>query len=178
MVALSLLAGCSSPPAIPDADLARVDNVLALMKTRLELAAAVAREQWVARGPVDDSDDELRLVRDAVNRTARYTLPPEVIHDFLQAQIDAAKQVQRSLHAQWRSAPPAAAATRPQDDARQTLAATTDPLLVALSQAYPVLRREGGRTVLEQRMKIVLHGVPGGAPAATKAVAPLWALAM
>lgn len=176
---LALLLGCAGQPTFSAAEQLKLDELLVTMKSQLELAAQAARDSWLAHRPVDDPRAEAEFVDSAVNRAFEHTLPPETVQEFFRAQIEAAKHVQSTLHQQWQSEPK----TRPQagamsaDAARARVAPSSTALLSALAHAHPVLRREGGRKLLEERADVVFAGVPGGPHAATLAITPLWKLA-
>jgi chorismate mutase-like protein len=174
-----LLAGCAEPPIRTQAEQHKLDELLGLVKARLEFAAQAAREAWLSRRPIDEPGSEEGVVDAAVNRAFEYTLPPELVREFFLAQIEAAKQVQSMLYAQWQ----AQADSRPKvsnaspDRLRPRVEPLSAPLLESLAQAYPVIRSPGGRQFLEQRTQAMLTDLPGGAKTAALAVAPLWRLA-
>jgi chorismate mutase-like protein len=173
-----LLGGCAGQPAVAQADRLKLDELLTLMKSRLELAAQAARETWLSKRAIDDSRAEADEVDSAVNRAFQYSLPPETVRDFFRAQIEAGKHVQSVLHAQWQARPelrpkissPSSEAPRPRIEPLSTA------MLAALRAAYPILRGQSGKQLLQQRANALLKDVPGGAQAATLALAPLWYL--
>jgi hypothetical protein len=170
-----LFAGCThAPPSAAYAQ--KVDALLALVRGNLELAARDARTAWLARKTIDDSSAQSELVDFAINRAQDYALPPEMVRDFLQAQFEAARHVRASLNTLWDAQPaslPAPAADE-RSAVREGPTQAIATLLAALAQAYPALRQPGSRDFLEQRADVLLNGAPGGAYAATLAIAPLW----
>ena len=179
-LAHALLAGCAGQPAAPpQADRIKLDELLTLMKARLELAAQAAREAWLSKRAIDDSRAEADDVDSAVNRAFEYSLPPETVREFFLAQSEAARHVQSALHAQWQSQPasrPKSSSASPESP-RPRIEPLSTPLLAALKAAYPILRGASGRQLLQQRANALLTGTPGGAQAAALALAPLWNLA-
>lgn len=178
MAAAVLLAGCAAAPR-DDADVARVDRLLAAVAARLELAARLAEERWNARLDNDEPIRERESIDAAVAHSFTHSLAPEVVRDVFQAQLDAARMVQEALRTRWnaeRKTPSAAAGSTGAAIWRE-LDRTAPQLLDALARAYPVLRREGGRELLEQRARTAFVALPGGTRAATAAVAPMWQLA-
>ena len=178
VLAHALLAGCADQPAAPQADRIKLDNLLTLMKARLENAAQAAREAWLSKRVIDPSRAQADDVDSAVNHAVQYSLPPEMVRDFFLAQIEAAKHVQSMLYSRWQAEP----ASRPKgpsanpDSPRARIEPLNTPLLAALAAAYPILRREGGRRLLQERSNALLTGIPGGTQAVALAVAPLWDL--
>jgi len=174
-----LLGGCVDQPAVPQADRLKLDELLTLMRSRLELAAHAAREAWLSKRAIDDSRAEADEVDSAVNRAFEYALPPETVRDFFRAQIEAGKHVQSVLHAQWQARPelrPEVSSPRPESP-RPRIEPLSTPLLAALRAAYPILRGQSGKQLLEQRANALLKDVPGGVQTATLALAPLWNVA-
>lgn len=179
LLALCLLGGCAPAPPLTQDEAVKLDDLLQLVKERLELSAALALERWHARRDADDDGGyETELIRAAVNRAAAYALPPEVIQEFLQAQFDAARLVHEGLQAQWHKDPKSAGKLAPASaDPARAIAALTEPMLAALREAYPILRRAGGRTELGRRADVIFAGVTGGNAPAARALTPLWLLA-
>jgi chorismate mutase-like protein len=175
----TVLTGCVGQPTFDAAERLKVDELLLAIKSHLALAGQVARDSWLARRPVEDPRAEAEFVDSAVNGASAYALPPEMVQEFFRAQIDAAKQVQNALQAQWRAdpntSPTASGVTAGATKVR--VAPSSAPLLAALAHAYPMLGRDGSRTLLEQRANELLAGVPGGPNTATTAITPLWRMA-
>jgi cyclohexadienyl dehydratase len=91
-----------------------------LLRERLALMPAVAAYKWHAGHPVEDLPRERQVVAEAVREGLRVGLTAESSARLFDAQIDAAKAVQRHWFAVWRAgetAPPApdlAVVLRPQ----------------------------------------------------------------
>lgn len=174
-LAVLLLAACASTPVSDEADIAKIDRLLKAVGARLEQVPDIARLNWTLRTPITDPAVEAALIDAAVNRSQRYTVPPEVVRDFVRAQFDAAARIQAELHTEWQSR---SAASEPAEAHRSPASTRIPPieaeLLEALGDAYPIVRRSGGRVLLTQRTELVLARVPGGARATAIALAPLW----
>jgi len=178
LLAAALLTGCITKPPT-DAEVAHVDRLLALIAERMELAGRLAQERWNARLGVDEPLRELESIDAAVARSLDFSLPPEIVRDVFQAQVDAAKIVQAALRQRWsaeRRAPGAHAGDGGAGVWKE-IARNTPALLEALARAYPALRKDGGRELLEKRMRTAFVSTPGGEPAAAAALDPLWQLA-
>ena len=172
------LTGCAEPSVRTDAELRTIDELLSLMKARLEFAAKAAQASWLSGGPRDDPVRSDELVDAAVNRAFEYSLPPELVREFFSAQAGAASHVQSVLLAQWQAQP----ASRPQTSAglpqtQPRIEPSSVPLLSALSTAYPILRRPGGRDLLLQRAEKLLAEIPGGIKTSALALGPLLSVA-
>lgn len=170
-----LLAGCASAPRFSDQDTARVDDLLRLVRQRLEVAPEVARVKWNTKAPIEDLPREKQIVDGVAATAPEHGLEPAVAAAFFQAQIDASKVIQRDLHAQWtaKAQPPFEKVPDLVKDIRPVLDRLTPALVKALADAWPVLGRPGGAALLDQRVRAVLAGAPGGDEAVRVAVAPL-----
>jgi hypothetical protein len=173
-----LLAGCAAAPPSQTA-VANVDRLLATLAARLELTARLADERWNARLGGDEPMRERESIDVAVSHSFAHSLAPEVVRDVYQGQLDAARIVQDTLRAEWNAERriPSAAAGGTGAAIWRELERTTPQLLDALARAYPHLRGDGGRELLEQRARTAFASIPGGTRAATAAVAPIWQLA-
>lgn len=179
-VALLPLASCATtatPTALAASadDGARVDDLLRLVRQRLEVAPEVARVKWNTHAPIEDLARERQIVDGVAQAASAHGLDPALAGRFFQAQIDAGKLVQRALHAEWTAAgqPPFEHVPDLARDVRPRLDALTPALLRALSAAAPALVGPGGRALLEHRSRVLLAGVQGGEAAARAALAPL-----
>lgn len=100
LLAPLMIVACASAP--PSALRSNVRQLLSLQKSRLDVAATVARSKWNSGAPIDDPARE-RIILDEVARQARgMGLDEQWSRRFFQDQFDAGKVVQRDLHRQWR----------------------------------------------------------------------------
>jgi chorismate mutase-like protein len=177
--ALMLIAGCAEPPVRTAAERQKLDELLTLIKARLEFAEYAARDAWAARRPLDQPAREDAVIATAVNRAFELALPPELVREFFRAQIEAAKHVQSTLFAQWQaqSGPAAQSGHSALEQLRPRVEPSNASLLAALAQVYPILTSAGGKRLIEQCVQDMLKDLPGGATTALLAIAPLWSAA-
>nr|WP_244216431.1 gamma subclass chorismate mutase AroQ [Herbaspirillum rubrisubalbicans] len=100
LIAALLLAACATTP--PPASRADVEQLLMLQKTRLDVAAPVARSKWNSHAPIDDPAREAVILDDVALRAQKLGLDAAWTRRFFQDQFEAGKIVQRDLHRQWR----------------------------------------------------------------------------
>lgn len=134
LLLMTLLSACASAPPGPTAG--DVSQLLALQKTRLDIAAPVARSKWNTGAPIDDPAREGVILDDVAARAQSMGIDAQWARRFFQDQFDAGKIVQRDLHRQWRvgTHPPF---TNPPDlarDVRPILDRLTPELLTVLSK--------------------------------------------
>lgn len=126
-------------PAIADGDDTALTNLIALASQRLALAEPVARWKWANHQAITDTPRENALLADVAKRAAAANVDPVFARAFFQDQIDASKDVQNALFADWRAAQPPqgpapdlATSTRPQLDR------LTQSLIAGLAQVQPL----------------------------------------
>ena len=179
LVLVAFLAfGCAAIASFTAADTAAVDRLLGLIKERLDVAPEVARTKWNTRAPIEDLPREKQIIDGVAKGAPEYGLEPQVVAGFFTAQIEASKVIQNALHAEWaaRRQPPFEKVADLGKDIRPVLDRLTPAMMRALGQALPVLRKPGGRKLLEARSQALLANAPGGEAAAREAVAPLLTL--
>ena len=161
-------------------DVARVDRLLRLVQERLEMAPENAATKWKTMSRIEDSVSEQAVITAVRTRSAQLGLDAELAARFAQAQIDAAKIIQAARHRQWAADASAAPARNVAADGFK--ASTPEPevgpaMLRALRDASVVLRRRGGRAVLDARAADLIH--VGGADllAGQAALKPLYDIA-
>lgn len=133
-IVASLLGACSStPPASPRSD---VDQLLTLQKTRLDVAAPVARSKWNSHAPIDDPAREGVILDDVAAQALAMGLDTQWARRFFQDQFDAGKIVQRDLHRQWKleQRPPFANPPDLAREVRPVLDRLTPELLASLAR--------------------------------------------
>ncbi|MBP0598419.1 gamma subclass chorismate mutase AroQ [Herbaspirillum sp. LeCh32-8] len=100
--ALLLTACASAPPTPPASVRTDVGQLLSLQKTRLDVAAPVARSKWNSHAPIDDPAREQAILDDVAGRAQAMGLDAPWARRFFQDQFDAGKIVQRDLHRLWK----------------------------------------------------------------------------
>nr|WKF56972.1 Secreted chorismate mutase [Paraburkholderia busanensis] len=115
-------------PAAADGDDTALTNLIALASQRLALAEPVARWKWANHQAITDTPRENALLADVAKRAATANVDPAFARAFFQDQIDASKDVQNALFAEWR-------ATQPPQGPAPDLATSTRPQLDRLTQA-------------------------------------------
>jgi len=157
-LALSVLAGCATPP--PPGDLAPVDRLLTLMNERLSYMDDVARNKWNSGAAIEDLPREAQIIADIGVQAASYGLSADIAQDFLRAQIEASKIIQHKRFAQWKQAnqPPFTNAPDLRNSIRPALDRLTPLMMRALAQALPTLRKmEGPQSVRSHAMTFMMH---------------------
>jgi chorismate mutase len=126
-------------PALADGDDTALTNLIALASQRLALAEPVARWKWANHQAITDTPRENALLAEVQKRAAAANVDPEFARAFFQDQIDASKEVQNALFANWRATgapqeppPDLATGTRPQLDR------LTQSLIAGLARAQPL----------------------------------------
>ncbi|EJN00911.1 gamma subclass chorismate mutase AroQ [Herbaspirillum sp. YR522] len=129
-----MIAACASPP--PSAMRSNVRQLLALQKSRLDVAITVARSKWNSGAPIDDPVREGIILDDVAQRARNLGLDEQWTRRFFQDQFDAGKLVQRDLHRQWRQEqrPPFANPPDLGREVRPVLDRLTPELLAMLTQ--------------------------------------------
>ena len=152
------------------------DELLGLMRSRLDVMHDVARWKWTAKSPVEDPKREAVLLDDVADRGKALGLEPADTRAFFRAQIEAAKVVQRADLHRWEAehrgpdgeAPDLAKVLRPRIDGLNR------DLLAALSRTLPRLQGdEAARKRLQSRADELLAGEGIDAEARTEAIRPL-----
>lgn len=136
LLAPLLMAACAITP--PAATRANVRQLLTLQKTRLDVAAPVARSKWNSGAAIDDPAREQVILDDVAARARQMGLNEQWTRRFFQDQFDAGKIVQRDLHRQWKldHQPPFANPPDLAREVRPVLDRLTPELLSALTVLY------------------------------------------
>ncbi|RKF49149.1 chorismate mutase [Paraburkholderia fungorum] len=127
-LALFVALALAPAPAVADGDDTALTNLIALASQRLALAEPVARWKWANHQPITDTPREQALLADVEKRAVAANVDPAFARAFFQDQIDASKDVQDALFANWRS-------TRPPEGPAPDLATSTRPQLDRLTQS-------------------------------------------
>ena len=144
--------------AFTAADTARVDRLLKLVQQGLDRAPEIAESRWTTMTRIEDSASELKAIDATRSESTRQRLDPELAARFAMAQIEAGKAIQAARHRQWalegKTTPTRAAERNASVIAYQAPApepAMGAAMLRALRDAAVVLRRAGGRQLLDAR---------------------------
>lgn len=182
-----LVAMLASVPAVAQhaqgfsrAQVGRIDRLLQLIQQRLDLAPGIAETRWRTMARIEDSANDQAMVESAKTRSARIGLQPALAVRFTEAQIEAGKIIQTARHRYW-AADPALAPQRDKN-ADAFKSSSADPevgpdLLTAVRDAAPVLRRKGGRALLDARAADLIRVGGPDLLAAQAALKPLYDIA-
>lgn len=135
-----VLAIASPTPAHADGDDTAFTNLIALVSQRLALAEPVARWKWANHEPITDEPREAALLKQVGERARAAEVDPGFAQQFFRDQIDASKDVQNALFANWRALRAAPEGTPPDlaNDTRPKLDQLTRSLLTALARVEPI----------------------------------------
>lgn len=79
-----------------------VDELLLLIQKRLVIMHEVARTKWNQNLPIEDKVREQQILADLVVKANQYGLDEKLVTRFFQAQIDAAKEIQKNDFVFWK----------------------------------------------------------------------------
>jgi chorismate mutase len=178
-LAVPVLAAQRAPGFSP-VEVGRVDRLLQLIQKRLELAPIIAETRWKTSSRIEDSMSE-QIVIDAVRaRAAALGLDADLATRLARAQIDAGKIIQTARHREWAADTRVAPARDATANAFQ--ASTPEPklsaaMIKAFRDAITVLRRRGGRSLLDARAADLIHVGGSDLLAGQVALRPLYDIA-
>ena len=174
-----LACGCATAPRFNPAETTAVDQLLGLIRERLDVSPAVARAKWNTNAPIEDPSREKAIIDGVARRAAEYGLDAAIAGSFFRGQIEASKTVQNRLHAEWRASKqlPFSEVDDLEQDIRPVLDRLTPMMLRALAEALPVIQQHGGRRLLDTRYKALLAESSREETALLQAVTPLRELA-
>ncbi len=161
---LVLASGCARPSAPPRPDSAEaraaVDELLGLMRQRLQLMPDVARAKWNAKRPISDPERERALLDNLAQQAKAKGVDVTFARTFFAAQIEAAKQIQRDLFTRWEAANrgPFPAVPDLKTNLRSRIDRLSADLLAALARAHSWLRTEEGQRLMRERARVLLAG--------------------
>ncbi|SAL47867.1 chorismate mutase [Caballeronia telluris] len=134
----SLLLGCIGA-AHADGDDAPLTSLVALASQRLALAEPVARWKWARHEPITDEPREAALLASVEQKAQAAGVDPAFVQRFFRDQIEASKDVQNALFANWRAArPPEGSPPDLAADTRPKLDRLTQSLIAALARVEPI----------------------------------------
>lgn len=121
----------TTPPGVPE--------LVKLAAQRLLLADEVAAAKFGGAGPITDPGREREVLESVAAKSADLGLPARTGVRFFRAQFQAAKLVQRGLHARWRAYPSLSPHERPNlaTEVRPRLDLLTSKLLRLLKRTEP-----------------------------------------
>lgn len=173
------IAACSPVVAPPDAGKAApgqaYDDLLILMRERLDVMHDVARYKWAKKAPIEDIGRETASLQSVADRGKGMGLAPEITRAFFEAQIEAAKLVQRADFRRWKAdrrgptgkPPDLAHALRPRIDALNR------DLLATLAKHQAQLRDGNAPAEIRSRAELVLTGEGINSEVRAAAIRPL-----
>ena len=82
------------------------DNIEEAIAARLALMKPVAHSKWVADRAIEDTDREKVVIEQAVISGLQYGITTDSTTTFFEAQIEAAKAIQRYWFSAWQDEPP------------------------------------------------------------------------
>lgn len=123
-----------------DGDESAFTNVIALVSQRLALAEPVARWKWAHHDAITDAPREEALLKQVEQKARAAQVDPEFARAFFRDQIEASKDVQNALFANWRKLKAAPEGTPPDlaKDTRPKLDQLTRSLIAALAHVEPL----------------------------------------
>lgn len=105
------------------------------MNDRLVVMRDVARWKWVNKAPIEDPEREASSLRDVAEKGRDFGLDPEATRAFFEAQIEAAKLMQREYFRRWREGAPLPEGDIP--DLKTEIRGRIDALNRDLTEALP-----------------------------------------
>ncbi|MEN9865554.1 MAG: Periplasmic chorismate mutase precursor [Pseudomonadota bacterium] len=154
-LAIARTSAITSAPTSSMATEQKIDQLIALVQARLALAIPVAKAKWNSQSPITDSAREAQVMDAFTKAASSKQLREDVARRFIAAQIEASKQVQQALHAQWKKqglgkfdpAPDLAREVRPQLDQ------LTPQMIAALLALQDHIGQAGFPAVLKARLQ-------------------------
>ncbi|MEP7084823.1 MAG: hypothetical protein ABI854_08810 [Betaproteobacteria bacterium] len=168
------------PAAFSSSQTRRIDALLRHIQQRLDLAPALAETRWKTMARIEDSASEQTAIDAAGAEALKIGLDAELAARFAQAQIEAGKIIQVARHREWATNPGAAPSRHSTTDPFRASApepAFTSALLRTLRDAAGVLRRPGGRRLLDARAADLIHVGGPDLLAGQAALKPLYDIA-
>jgi chorismate mutase len=139
-VCASVLALAAPVSAHADGDDTPFTNLIALVSQRLALAEPVARWKWAHHEAITDAPREEALLKQVEKKANAAEVDPAFARQFFRDQIDASKDVQNALFANWRALKAAPEQSPPDlaTDTRPKLDRLTQSLVAALAHVEPI----------------------------------------
>ncbi|MBD2520387.1 gamma subclass chorismate mutase AroQ [Nostoc sp. FACHB-973] len=165
-----------NPPGITSADQQlRVDKLLKLIQQRLLIAHDVARWKWNHKRPIEDRKREQELLLKARQQATIYSLDPDMVAAFFQAQIEAGKLIQAVDFQTWQKQGIKSFPHVP--DLNQILRPSLDKLntefLFALTELTQFLGCPQIQELIKSRSQVIIQGDGIVKQAQSIAISPL-----
>ncbi len=132
-----------------------LETVVSLMAQRLALAEDVARYKWNQKTGVEDAAREQLIITKLKEQAVAQGLPEAWSETFFRAQIEASKNVQKQLFADWQQNHTALFAAVPDlnSQTRPKLYALMSDLITALTKAWQPLQQPQCQPVLDKLVR-------------------------
>jgi len=108
------------------------DSIEGTIAARLALMKPVAHSKWVTGRAIEDTDREKVVIEQAVISGLQYGITTDSTTTFFEAQIEAAKAIQRYWFTVWQAQPPEGQAPTPTETIRPQLLELGDLILSQL----------------------------------------------
>lgn len=150
-------------------------RLLGLIGQRLDVMPDVAKHKFNTGAAVDDLPREAQVLAQVTAQAAAAGVAPDLAERFFQAQIDAAKTIQRARIAAWKAQGRGPFADAPDlaKDIRPKLDGLTPLLIAALRDAAPALAQPDAGARLGEAAAAYDRRNPGDDAAFRIATAPL-----
>jgi chorismate mutase-like protein len=172
LICLPFPAAAQERPAMTSTSAISLEPLRRLMDERLALMPDVARHKWNTQGAIDDLPREQKIIDTLSAQAQLLGVPGPWAERFFRAQIEGAKQIQRTQFAQWQQSaagkftdvPDLVTVIRPRLDA------LTPQLLRELAAVWPAL----ADPAQQQRILAAMGKLDNATPeAAATVIAPL-----
>lgn len=180
--------GCSQPvaPARPaslvtevaptSAAQTHLKAVCELIARRLELMPGVSQAKWNRKLPITDEQREQALLTRLTAEGVARQLPAELVTDFFQAQITAAKHVQQQAFQEWTTQqhPPFANPPDLERDVRPKIDEINRQLLAALARCWTERSAADWNAAVDHASRAAFQSTSWGDDVITAALQPLY----
>ncbi|MDB5385065.1 MAG: chorismate mutase domain protein [Planctomycetaceae bacterium] len=151
-------------------------RLLSQIRDRLDLMPKVAQAKWNRKLAITDAKREAKLLDELQARGVAQGLPANIVRDFFQAQMTAAKQVQEQHFAGWtkQQQPPF---SRPPDlerEIRPKIDQLNEKLLETLGELWAKRSIEDGKGKLDSAAATVMANSPWSEVVVETALKPLY----
>ena len=163
-------------PAAAEADLSATE-ICRLIAQRLDLMPGVAQAKWNRQLPITDEKRERALLQKLAAEGMAAGVPAEVVSEFFQAQITAAKLIQEQAFEEWKGAQQAKFSSPPdlEKEVRPRIDALNQQLLKALAKCQTHRTRSDWNAAVERATKSVFPEGKWPEDVVKTAVSPLLA---